>query len=96
MSENDDIEVKVLQKVYEESRVSSTHILRGAYVLKKIIQEEEGFHNSKGEYVVELNGNRIALIYEVKQNPKNGKKMLGIKKARYVKGKPKARKMVDR
>ena len=95
MPENDELELLVLRQAYEDSKVSYTHILRAGNMLKNVIITEGAFHPTKGEYVAELNGNRIALIYEIKRN-EDGKRMLGIKHARYLKGKPKARKMVER
>jgi hypothetical protein len=95
MPEYDELELLVLRQAYEDSKVSYTHILRAGNMLKDVIIKEEMFHPTKGEYVVELNGNRIALIYVIKRN-EDGKKILGIKHARYLKGKPKARKMVER
>jgi hypothetical protein len=89
----DGLELLVLRKAYEDSKVSYTHILRAGNMLKEAIVTEGMFHSKKGEYVAEVNGNRIALIYEIKCN-EDGKRMLGIKHARYLKGKPKARKMV--
>ena len=93
MPEDDDLELLVLRQAYEDSKVSYTHILRAGNMLKDTLMAEGLFHPTKGEYVAELNGNRIALIYEIKRN-EDGKRMLGIKHARYLKGKPKARKMV--
>jgi hypothetical protein len=91
---DEEIEILVLEKAYD-SKVSSTHILRAAEQLRKVLIAEQEFHPLKGEYPVELNGNRIALIYEIKRN-EEGIKVLGIKHARYLKGKPKRRKMVER
>lgn len=95
MPDNDELELFVLQRAYENSKVSYTHILRAGKMLQETMIAERKFHPTKGEYVAELNGNRIALVYEIKSN-EDGKKILGIKKARYLKGKPKARKMVER
>ena len=64
-------------------------------MLKDELVAEKGFHGPKGEYVAERNGNRIALIFETIRN-EDGNRVLGIKHARYLKGKPKKRKMVER
>lgn len=93
MPEDDGLELLVLRQAYEGSKVSYTHILRAGNMLKDTMITEGAFHPTKGEYVTELNGNRIALIYEIKRN-EDGKRMLGIKHARYLKGKPKSRRMV--
>lgn len=95
MPESDELELLVLHKAYVNSKVSYIHILRAGNKLKEEMITEGAFHSTKGEYITELNGNRIALIYEIKRN-EDGKKMLGIKHARYLKGKPRARKMVER
>ena len=92
---DEEMEILVVESAYD-SKVSSTHILRAANSLRNVLIAEQAFRSTRGgEYVVELNGNRIALIYEIKRNDE-GKKMLGIKHARYLKGKPKRRKMVER
>ena len=82
-------QIIILQQTYQQSKIHPTLIKMASNALLNILKGEQGFHDSKGEQVVEISGNRIALIYELKNDKMNNVITMAIKGARYTKGKSK-------
>ena len=87
--------VKVLATQEAYTDIHPTLVLMACDRLKQVLQNRVRKAKNKGEEIVQVNGNRIALVYELKGN-NDSELVAEVKKARYTIGKGQVRPMQDR